>query len=819
MENSQDICMKLLRAESEAEVLNIVANTPEMQDEENWAPLDGRDTNFNTTSNQSSDGAKALTELMTNMVDAMLIRGCLEKGIDPKDKNNAPKTMYEAANKYFSQPIEGLTTLKSNDPAIKKFQSENHLVVAITGSVRTTEGKPCFTFIDEGEGQTPEKFSTTFLSLSERNKRDIAFVQGKFNMGSSGVLGYSGKHWFKLIISRRFDKNSPWGWTLIRRRPVSKEELPISEYFSPDCRIPDFECESLIPLTNKKGDEFKDISISMGTVVKLYDYRTKTFPSETRLREVFFENLAETVLPFKLLDCRATPNERRSWPRPAGIDERQFLGMESHVRQKIEKLEDSESDENDISADAKLADKIRIEDPELGVIEIKALLLADKKMPPVLKRSRNRFFHTVNGQVQLKKQRGLFSRMRMPYFQERLVILVNSSNLHFNAQNQIWKPDRESIRSTDEGDRYSNLVEKHIEESEALRNLHSELVKEDINKAQSTGTTDLLQKLVNADPTLAKMLQGDDPKITHTGRDSGDNDGKQLFKGKKSPTYVRCIVKDRDFKVQKRGSRIVFITDAEEEYFKRENPGKVEIVPYPDNPKLNISIGNTMIPGRLILYLNPTPETKIGHTFAFKVGLNDDGLAEPVMDADEDGEEKVTTISIVENKKQRKKSPSKNTKDSSKEPELSVPNHIIFVKNPDAPYAKRLENKYEIEKLPDGYTEEDGGEIRGDRENPIFCINYDNRYHLDYRKKQKDANARTVVTIKYIMGMLIAMIGYERVLREFIENDEEMSETDFEQYFRRLAAKGAASTVLALSEKLSNVIDIKTIKSMDDQDD
>ncbi len=80
-----------------------------------------------------------------------------------------------------------------------------------------------------GEGQNPTDFEDTFLSLSTGNKKNIAFVQGKFNMGSSGVLRYCGRRWFKLIVSRRYDKQEPWGWTLMRRRPGGG--MPVAEYF------------------------------------------------------------------------------------------------------------------------------------------------------------------------------------------------------------------------------------------------------------------------------------------------------------------------------------------------------------------------------------------------------------------------------------------------------------------------------------------------------------------------------------------------------------------------------------------------------------
>ena len=36
---------------------------------------------------------------------------------------------------------------------------------------------------DDGEGQCPQDFEDTFLSLVSGNKNEIQFVQGKYNMG------------------------------------------------------------------------------------------------------------------------------------------------------------------------------------------------------------------------------------------------------------------------------------------------------------------------------------------------------------------------------------------------------------------------------------------------------------------------------------------------------------------------------------------------------------------------------------------------------------------------------------------------------------
>ncbi len=186
------VCRRLLDAESEAAVQAIIDDVPEMRDPKIWQPLDGRETNFNVTSNQASDGGKALTELMTNMVDAVLMKHALQKGIDPKGKN-APATMHQAVDTLI-KPLRGgkLTNLDPDDPWLRQFAQSN-LVIGVTGAKTKRAGSPCYTFVDNGEGQNPDSFPNTFLSLSSGTKKDIPFVQGKYNMGSSGVLSYCGQ--------------------------------------------------------------------------------------------------------------------------------------------------------------------------------------------------------------------------------------------------------------------------------------------------------------------------------------------------------------------------------------------------------------------------------------------------------------------------------------------------------------------------------------------------------------------------------------------------------------------------------------------------
>ena len=235
--DSYDVCRELLRAESEEAVQKIVRSVPEMKDSNNWQPIDNKLNNFSTISNQASNSPKALTELMTNMVDAVLMKKCYEGDIDPYGKD-APQTMYEAVERFVMEQdqvrIRGgkLANMDPKDPFLSEFAIKN-LVVGITGAKTEKDGRPCYTFVDNGEGQTGDTFESTFLSLSGIHKSRIPFVQGKYSMGSSGVLQYSGKRWFKLIVSRRYNAESDWAWTLLRKRPADADSVPVAEYFIP----------------------------------------------------------------------------------------------------------------------------------------------------------------------------------------------------------------------------------------------------------------------------------------------------------------------------------------------------------------------------------------------------------------------------------------------------------------------------------------------------------------------------------------------------------------------------------------------------------
>lgn len=813
--DSQELCLRLLACRSEAEVQAIIDSSPEMRNPQNWRPLDRRETNFNVTSNQASDGGKALTELMTNMVDAVLMKHALQRGIDPKSPK-APQTMYEAVDKLI-KPLHGgkLVNLDPNDPWLRDFASKN-LVIGVTGAKNKKEGLPCYTFVDNGEGQRPQDFERTFLSLSEGNKKSIPFVQGKYNMGSSGVLGYCGRRWFKLIVSRRFDGASPWGWTLMRRRPDGG--MPIADYFVlPDGAMPSFDADVLNPFTKSDGNRYDGLHLRTGTVVKLFDYQIGAkFLSFRGSREALNENLVETILPFRLLDFRQTPDRKRGGDRAEGIDPRPFYGMEylllrSHKEEERDDADDHEDDEV-VAGEARLSVG-KIEDPEIGEIFISAIKLK-RKLPDWLDKTNNRVFHAVNGQVQFKQTRGYLTSCGFPALKDRVVLIIDASNLTFGAHNDVWKGDREHIRNTIVGERYRDLVTAQIKESEALKKLQQQVAAEEMERAAKSERNDLFQKLVDADRNLAVLLTDRDPEIRlpSAGGKGGDDKGEGKFQGKYSPSFLRIDEKSKTVGLPLNRRRpVAGRTDAENGYLDRaDNCGRLVV---PEEVAARFTISVQLHDGRLTVYLDPLDgKNEVGDRLTFKFGLQDPAMAAPV-------EDELTVEILDEEQPQPKPKPKpgpkppdggegKNKKgDGNDAPTHGLPRYVLLTKD------GRSVGEAETQKWPDGFSEHDGGAIRdlGD-DGLIYQINYDNAYHLRYRQQQRGDIAREVVTEKYILGMRILMLGYEHALRVMKDTSGE-GIGEFLDEFRRMAARGAASTVLALAENLPKIVDTSSVSA------
>lgn len=809
----KNICLALLDAQSEADVDKIVASIKEMVDPMNWSPLDGRETNYNVTTNQQASGPKAATELMTNMVDAVLLKEAKKAKLDPKGPD-APQTMYSAVERFMGW--KGGRMLNADDDKILDEFADKNLVVAITGAKNKTEGLPCYTFVDNGEGQNPADFENTFLSLSSGNKKDVPFVQGKFNMGSSGVLSYCGERWYKLIISRKWDSKGPWGWTLLRRRPG--DGMPVAEYFKPGGRlngtIPTADLSNIFPLRNREGDRYPRCNLTTGTIVKLYDFHVGSkFMGFRGASDALIEHLVDTILPFKILDLRQTPTKGRGDDRLIGVDPRYFHGMEFQLRRKKreETINPLEADEDELSgAEDEKIHVDSIDDPRLGRIEISALRLK-QKLPPWL--TNMRVFHSVNGQVQFKQTRGFLTTCKLPALKDRVVIIVDASKLSDAAHNDVWKADRESVRETGKGGIYLEAVREAIEKSSVLQELQNTIAKEELKTAVDEKSNDLFQKLVDGDKALATLLGARSPSLTIKANSAGDGNSNRKgtvnangenggsgdeapYQGKYSPTFLKADKRFRDKGLDlplNKSRPVSFETDVRNDYFVRdENQGRLVLS--------NIAVAEKFVirrslrDGRLTIYLNPIAEKlTVGESFIFEVGLVDDAMPESVTD-----EISITIVAEEADKPKGKPGP-KDPKNSGKGPEkpnVGLPPYKLLTSD------GRFDAGQQTVKWPDGIDDHDGGYVEDlGEQGKLYFINLDNTWLQSYRRSQRGQILKDGITAKYVLGMRVFLLGIERALSS-MPTDENFDP----ELFGKLAAKGASSTMLTLVDHLPKII-------------
>ena len=794
--NSMELCFRLLGAESEKAVGAIVDSDPNLANPANWSPIDDRDTNFNTVTNQASTGGKALTELCVNMVDAVLLKHAHLKGIDPKGPD-APQSVIAAVRELVQMPgmPSGILAEVDAPKYLQDFAGKN-LVIGVTGGTRVEE-PPCFTFVDRGEGQHPQDFEDTFLSLSKGNKSDIPFVQGKYNMGSSGVLSYCGERWYKLIVSRKYDGKGDWGWTLVRRRPGGG--MPVADFFKYAGAIPTFTASRLYPLA--KDDKPDDaVYIETGSVIKLYDYQMETSPSFRAIRESLNENLISTVLPIRLMDYRYRAEPRRGGRRALGIDERALNGM-SYMLLRREDTDDS--NDSIFRSEMHVGE---VDHPKFGHISVNAIKLG-AAVPSWLKAPRTtaRVFHAVNGQVQFKENRGYLSQTcKLPGLKDAVVLIVDASNLSEAASNDVWKGDRENIRATAAGQQYREEVTKIITSSDELKALQRQLADEQIKAVANEEQINLFQSLAE-DPSIAQLLPGGSSvKIKRIPRRDPPPDWNE---GKYSPTYLEVAAKAiarNGADIEPGGKRLVeFRTDAENDYLIR--PGNRGRMIVPDYIVSKFSVSRSLRDGRLRVTFEAMPDgIPVGETFSFNVSLQDDAMPMPVKAS--------VSLNVVEARKSKKSGRKNPKQDSSgqEEPALAPPDTQWLTED-----GREIDGEAS-ELWPEGFTGQSGGEVRElDEEQRLYLINYDNDHFRRVLLESRTEADRKVVTEQYRMGMLVQMMGFEDAYRRMDDPQRRDNMGDLDE-LRRLVAQASATVVMPLVKTLPAIVNPSMVADPDD---
>ncbi len=609
----EELFLDLLRAEREDDVTNaLTVYGLEKFSDDYWLPYGGIENNYGIIGAQQADALSALVEKIVNAVDAVLMRECFARNLDPRS-NLAPRSMVEAAEQFLEIPEGNLAKLSATQ---RTKLAEQSISIIMTGQ-KPAEGNPCILIVDTGEGQRPEDFSETLVSLLRSNKTTVPFVQGRFNMGSTGSLTYcSPNKNYQLIASRRNAvipnaMSSKWGFTIVRKRPPLKNEKNERyEYLAPKGRVCELNLDEIHALPDAGGAAYKR-TIKHGTIVKLYEYElpgsTKTMATADFYRALS-NKLWTVVVPIRIFETRDYRGHTLQTT---------FSGMAIRL----------EDDKADVLEDG-FPCNFSLNIPKVGMLGGRICLFKRNAEISRWISSREAIVYTINGQSHGALPNDFFRRGSVDkmWIQKQLLINIDFSRLDQQLVNRMFMTSRDRKRDVEEVRLLEDALAEFVRAHEGLKywneRRHREWTEEKL--AGESGTIDIFEKLVAQNPALAEILGlGIKVKVPRPG-----DLPVAKFEGQRFPTFLKIEVSDDiDGYVKKCPQnsycRVTLLTDAENDYLVRAfDPGKLIILP--ENFVRSTSVYN----GRLELQLQPDMPYDVGHRTEVKVMLTSPNSAE-----------------------------------------------------------------------------------------------------------------------------------------------------------------------------------------------
>lgn len=647
-ESIRRFAMILLKAESEEEVLNALKNAGYWDSPAHWRLFGDRENNFSTIGNQQSRPEAALTEKVVNAIDSRLMNECMARAIQP-DSQEAPTSISRAVAAFFSPanatnvsnfPIQEWTT-------VQRREESKEITLAVTGAKK----RPCVVIADAGEGQTPNQMPNTFLSIDRSNKLRIPFVQGKFNMGGTGVLQFCGTKNLQLIIARRNpavvkamsetdDSAALWSVTIVRRETgVGSVRNSVYTYLAPVGAetnprrggVLRFHADTL-PLMPDANNAYAR-EIAWGSAIKLYEYDMKGFSSHALMRDGLLSRM-EAMLPEPALPIRI--HECRDYKGHAGSFATTLVGLS--VR-----LEDNRAENLEAGFPDSIPFKVEGE-------TMTARIYAFKGDSASTYRTNEGIIFTINGQTHGTIPMTIFSRnaVKMGRLADSLLVTIDCSGISVRAREDLFMNSRDRLRNTELRKALEDQLEDILKQHSGLKELRERRQREEMERrlSESRPLEEILESLLKASPALSNLfLPGTRImrpfKKAETqgkkGTDGKSHGGEEPYKGATHPTYFKFQKKEygqvltREFELGRR-SRLSFETDAVNDYFSRSsNPGRflVEVLEPPELEEPNWSL--TLHDGIASLSVVMPEELVIGDKITLQFTVQDEVIPEPFV--------------------------------------------------------------------------------------------------------------------------------------------------------------------------------------------
>ncbi len=772
MNNSEikELCISLMKADTEDDVIISLKSASYWDNPQLWRFYGDIEKNYSEIGNQASRFDAALVEKLVNSVDARLMNECLVRGIDPEGPN-APQTLREAVATFFEEatnPKSSMAGRIKNWTNSKRTEIARGITLIATGAT-AREGNFSLTISDRGEGQTPEMMPFTLLSLpavAGSNKIRIPFVQGKFNMGGSGVLRFCGRNNLQLILSRRNPKilgtkhsNPPdlqWGFTVVRREnPEGTRRSSVYTYLAPLGTEANNGRGGVLRFSANKmpifpeGREPYARESEWGTLIKLYEYSATGYKTHILRKDGILERLdlllPDVGLPIRLHECR--PGYRGH----EGSFENTLNGLS--VRLDDDRGENLEADFPSSCSISALGNQMT------------ATIYALKKGRAGTYRRNEGIIFTVNGQTHGQFTTDFFRRKNvgLSYLSDSLLVTVDCSQLPVREREDLFMNSRDRLSGTGElREEIERALEDMLKHHEGLRALKEQRRHEQIesNIDNAKPLEDILRSLIERYPSLSGLfLPG--KSVANPFKTIKVKSGNGQFKGKVYPTYFKFKGKEygeelhRDCHLNMR-ARVVFETDAANDYFSRDmNPGECLLYVVEGESRSSVqNYGINLHNGLATLSIELPDNTIEGDILYFEMVVTDPTRVDPFRNT-----LVVNVKEATETKGGRSKRRSPPSKQKGEEREQSAgiqPPKPMRVFEPDWLKHEPVFDQYTALRVKDAGDTGENGDGEGELDVYDFFVNMDNVHLLKYLKYDLKNDEKTEITrTKFELGMVL----------------------------------------------------------------
>jgi hypothetical protein len=407
-----------------------------------WSPVGGRPNNTGTI-DQGSDPAEAVTERITNAIDAILEREWRERHY----KEAQPSSPREAAEMWFKIKQGHLSNIPS-DPERRKLAERIKVTLHESGFER----EPTISIVDKGVGQHPSAFTDTLLSLNQGNKIDKHFLMGAYGQGGATVYAFSG---YTVLISRRvpslLTSGQPdmVGWTVVRFNPLDDDHKNGTYEFlvTQDGKVPSFS-PNIDPTLFAPGTQIRMIQYMLPKNFTIF-----TAPSAS-LWSLANMVLPDPVLPFLIGDERTetyTTLKKKSQVQRT----RPIVGSINRLRDNVAKKVKAEAEEEEVKVKVLHNQECKVSLGEYGQPVIRYWILGPSeggKSIPVdaFTDAQSALMVTLSGQRQAKFDRGFFRlQLGLPILKDYMLIQIDCDGLSKAGKKSLFSTNRTEIKKVE----------------------------------------------------------------------------------------------------------------------------------------------------------------------------------------------------------------------------------------------------------------------------------------------------------------------------------------------------------------------------------